>query len=538
MKTINALLLILFFTAVVFSGCKKDDSTVDNSDVDYSNAVNSTGGIMYDKFWSTESGFDQNDANYSTYSDHGDFFRCKQCHGWDGLGSKGAYISRGPKATRPNVSSINLYEFAKSKTPKELFDAMKATTNRRDISNDLSSYDPATNNTEGDKMPDYGQILTDAQIWDIVKFMNEGMFDVSKLYDATYTGTYPNGSASFSNVGLDGNATTGATFYSTDCAACHGVDGTSIDLEGRTIGKFAREKSNEMQHKVKYGQLGSDMVGEFDMTLEQMKDLYKALADTDAFPDEAPVTGDAAIGGIMYDKFWSVESGFDQNDPNMATLSASGDFFRCKQCHGWDGLGSNGAYISRGPKTTRPNVSGLNLYQLAQNSTGQELFDAMKETTNRRDISYDLSTYDPATNNVEGDKMPNFNQLLSDDQIWGIVKFMKDGMFDVSALYDATYTGTYPTGSATFANVGLDGNPANGASFYSSNCAACHGSTGTQIDLEGRTIGKFTREKPNEMQHKVKYGQLGSTMTGEFDLSQDSMKDLYKACADPVAFPD
>ena len=60
------------------------------------------------------------------------------------------------------------------------------------------------------------------------------------------------------------------------------------------------------------------------------------------FEDEAisPYdTADQANGGIMYDKFWAAESDFDQTNTHLATLSAKGDFFRCKQCHGWDGLG-------------------------------------------------------------------------------------------------------------------------------------------------------------------------------------------------------
>ena len=133
--------------------------------------------------------------------------------------------------------------------------------------------------------------------------------------------------------------------------------------------------------------------------------------------------------------------------------------------------------------------------------------------------------------------MPNLNQLLTDEQIWNIVKFLKDEMFDVTLLYDATYTGAYPTGTATFTNVGLDGNTTNGNAYYTNNCVSCHGADGTLIILEGKTLGEFVRSKPNEVQHKVHYGQLGSLMIGKFDITVDQMKDLYKAIADDVAFP-
>ncbi|MCF6169978.1 MAG: c-type cytochrome [Bacteroidales bacterium] len=536
MKTIY-LLLGMFLFACVLSSCDKK-KPIDPNEGAYEKAAVSSGGIMFDKFWSAESGFDQNDPNIATFDASKDFFRCKQCHGWDGLGQNGAYISRPPKTTRPNVAALNLYEMVQNESPQELFDGLKATVNRRDISFDLSTYDPETNNTEGDKMPNLTQILTDAQIWDIVKFLKEGIFDVSELYDAAYSGSYPTGSAAFSNVGLDGDAANGNSFYTANCVACHGTDGTSLDLEGKTLGKFIRSKPNESQHKVKYGQLGSSMVGEFDMTINEMRDLYKALSDTAAFPDEALIKGDLSLGGIMFDKFWSAESGFDQSDPNIALFDTYKDFFRCKQCHGWDGLGRNGAYIGRAPKTTRPNVSPVVLYERAQSLSPQELFDALTRTANRRDIAYDLASYDPETNNTEGDKMPNLNQVLTEAQIWNLVSFLKEGMFDVTELYDAAYTGSYPTGSVEFSNVGRDGDAANGNDFYTANCAACHGADGTNIDLEGKTVGKFTRSKPYEVHHKVKYGQLGSSMKGEFDMTLTDMTDLYKACADTTVFPD
>ncbi len=533
MKIIK-LFMAIFIFALIFTSCKKDSPKTDDP---YDTAVMSKGGIMYDKFWTPESGFDQSNQYMGTFTTSGDFFRCKQCHAWDGLGNAGSYISRAPKTTRPNVASLNLYQLAQTKTVQELFDALKATENRRAMSYDLSTYNPETNHEEGDKMPNLNEFLTDAEMWNIVKFMKEGMYNVTNLYDATYTGTYPTGTATFSNIGLNGNAETGSAYYVANCAACHGADGTTLELEGKTLGKFTRSKPNEVQHKVHYGQPGSDMSGQFDATVDEVKDLYKALADTETFPDEVPSTGDMALGGIMYDKFWTPESGFDQGHQYMDVFTTSSNFFRCKQCHAWDGLGNAGSYISRGPKTTRPNVASLNLYDWAQSKTAQELFDGMKTTENRRDITYDLASYDPATNFTEGDKMPDLNQIFTDEEIWNMVKFMKDGMFDVSELYVGTYTGTYPTGSAAFTNIGLDGSASSGNAYYTANCEVCHGTDGTTLIMEEKTLGNFLRSKPNEVQHKVKYGQPGSTMTPQFEASVTEVRDLFKAVTDTMAFP-
>lgn len=261
--------------------------------------------------------------------------------------------------------------------------------------------------------------------------------------------------------------------------------------------------------------------------------------DDDPDPNQAAYNNaDASIGGIMYDKFWATEAFYDQASPNIAKFNASADFFRCKQCHAWDGLGTAGSYNNRAPKTNRPNVSDLDLYQTVKDKSYTELFNAMKATTDRRDINYDLATYDPATNATEGDKMPNLNQIMTDEQIWDLVKFMKEGMYDVEQLYDATYTGLYPTGSAAYTNLGKNGNAANGNAYYNANCLACHGTSGKLIPLETLSLGKFTRSKPNEVQHKIHYGQLGSLMIGEFDITLTQMQDLYKELSNTTTYPD
>jgi mono/diheme cytochrome c family protein len=275
--------IVIISLAIV--ACSDDDTSGPPAKTAYDLSSVANGGMLYDTFWSTETGFDQSDANLAKFKASADFFRCKQCHGWDQLGTSGSYINRGPKASRPNIASVNLFHVAKTKSAQELFDVMKKTDGRRDVSYDLSQYNPASNSTEGDKMPDYTQILSDAQIWDLVKFLKEGAFDVTQLYDATYTGSYPTGTVRFSNVGRDGDAANGATYFNHKCAMCHGYDGTDLTMEGMTAGKFVRSKPNEVQHKIKYGQLGSIMPGDSNLTITQVKDLYKAMTDTTAFPD-------------------------------------------------------------------------------------------------------------------------------------------------------------------------------------------------------------------------------------------------------------
>ena len=245
----------------------------------------------------------------------------------------------------------------------------------------------------------------------------------------------------------------------------------------------------------------------------------------------------AVRGGIMFDRFWSTEAGFNQSDTNIALFNTRPEFFKCNHCHGWDNLGRFGSYIGRGPNSVRPNVAGLNLYSISLTKTPQDLFNSLKTAENRRNIRFDFSVYIPQDPNDSAHRMPNYGEILTEAQLWDLVKFLKEGTMNVSELYNASYSGIYPTGTASFFNIGKDGNPANGINYYLTKCSLCHGPQGTEILVEGMTLGNFTRTKPYEVQHKVKYGKPGSNMTGNYDISLTQMRDLYKALSDSSSFP-
>ena len=247
---------------------------------------------------------------------------------------------------------------------------------------------------------------------------------------------------------------------------------------------------------------------------------------------------DGINGGRMYDKFWAAETGWNQSDPNLATFSDFPNFFRCKQCHAWDRLGTAGSYIGRAPKTTRPNVSSLDLEQMTAGMTPQQLFDALKKSAGRRPLSADLSTYDPVGNSTLGDQMPDLSEFMSDDAMWDLVKFLKQEAIDTDLLYGSSTTGTYPTGSISYSNIGRNGDATAGDALYTSQCAGCHGADGTQIFVDGSfSVGSFLRAKPYEAQHKFKFGQLGTGM-GSLVTDLDSMLDLYKALTSTATYPD
>ena len=263
----------------------------------YENADGIRGGQLYDTFWASETGFSvansklSNQAQIDTMAEHQSFFRCVDCHGWDRLGREGGYSNQAPSATRPRVADINLAKVSDISSPQALFNHIKAGANRRTLEADLSAYHPQNNAQTGDSMPDYGQILTDAQIWDIVKFLKESALDTTALYDLVLlSGDYPR-QRGFLNMGVDGSAIAGDALYQTYCMACHGEDGTTllVNSGAYTLGKFMRDKPFEAQHKIKFGTLGTIMGPILqNATLADVQDLYAALTDKTRYLDVKP----------------------------------------------------------------------------------------------------------------------------------------------------------------------------------------------------------------------------------------------------------
>jgi cytochrome c553 len=250
----------------------------------YTAADGIAGGTAYSKWWATDAG---GSGTPPTTTVAADFYRCKACHGWDGMGNAASYATRTGqstlRATRPDVSSINLRATVLQRTYQGLFDLIQR-MGARDID--------AADNTH----PDFSMDLMDDQVWNIVKFMREEWVEPNLLYDievsgpamyVDYTVAPPVVVAptiTYSNIGALGDEANGQTIYADLCATCHGADGTTVDIEGNSLGQYLRLKPYEVWHKAKFGEPGFMDSGLVTDTGE-LQDLYKALTNTTNFPD-------------------------------------------------------------------------------------------------------------------------------------------------------------------------------------------------------------------------------------------------------------
>ncbi len=252
------------------------------------------------------------------------------------------------------------------------------------------------------------------------------------------------------------------------------------------------------------------------------------------------VQPDGILGGKLFDRFWAVETEYvAPQDPGVsqADITAFPEFYRCKSCHGWDRQGRAGAYIGRGPTTTRPNVANVDLTTSLSALTDQQVFDLIKNVGGR---DVDPALTGDGTNGL-GDPMPDYGKILSDGEIWSLVEFLRNDAVDTDQLYTLSTSGSYPTGTADFLNIGSDGDAVAGNTYFQFNCSNCHGATGLLfpgLPFPDKSVGSILRSEPYEVQHLVKFGNLGTSMLSYPTITTGELKDLYKALDNPAQFPD
>ncbi len=195
-----------------------------------------------------------------------------------------------------------------------------------------------------------------------------------------------------------------------------------------------------------------------------------------------PKTDPASLsrGGQAYDKWWKVVAGATEpkGEPaqwaTQTTNTRKGaDTWRCKECHGWDYKGKDGAYGKGSHATGFPGV-----YNASQTKTKAQLADALKGKANPNH---------------------NFTSLLGETGVNDVVNFLKEGVIDEAKYID----------SATKKTLGA--NTSRGQELYSKTCVACHGADGKMILFDGKnSLGFLANDNPWEVLHKIRFGQPGT----------------------------
>jgi hypothetical protein len=183
----------------------------------------------------------------------------------------------------------------------------------------------------------------------------------------------------------------------------------------------------EFQHKVQFGHPGSAMPSSVagGGTILDVADLG---AYSQTLPQEPIEDPPVVRGGSMYDKWWAVtglaapttDNPLWALRPDTTSNSRTGaDTWRCKECHGWDYKGVNGAYAGGSHRTGIAGIFGTT-------KTAQEAFDLLKG-----DHGYGIVG-------------------LSDEDLWDLAAFVTEGLIDTDSIIDTdgAFIGSVATGRA------------------------------------------------------------------------------------------
>ena len=201
---------------------------------------------------------------------------------------------------------------------------------------------------------------------------------------------------------------------------------------------------------------------------------------------------DIARGGQLYDNWMSVveadtPEGNHPAYPADAKKSGSATW-RCKECHGWDYRGKDGAYASGSHFT---GIVGV------RNADGM----------------------DPkALHAIIMDETHGFtDQQISHSAMEKLALFLSRGQIDMDRFIDR---------ETKFAR----GNPRRGAQLYQTICAVCHGFDGKEINFkdenEPEFVGTVAQANPWETLHKIRFGQPGVGMIALGALDIDTLIDI------------
>lgn len=406
------------------------------------------GGLLYDKWWKPL-GLDAPEddhplwATQSSNTRSGDTtWRCKECHGWDYKGAEGAYGS-GSHFT----GFVGVLQLAGA-----------------DANQVLAALQGATNPDH-----DFSGVMDEQALIDLALFISQELVDYNQLIGDE-------------KAALSNDLALGNDLYQETCSECHGPEGLAINF-GKVVtdldyvSGIANGNPWEFLHKSRFGQPGTDMPSAIDSgwSLEEQGAL---LAFAQTLPNESL----AVQGGLMWDKWWKA-MGVDApegDQPLWATQSSNerdGDTtWRCKECHGWDYKGAEGAYASGSHFTGFAGVYG----------TTEDVLSWLNGSAN---ADHDFSAY------------------MDDSAMNMMVAFIQNGMIDMSVFINDDKT--------------LNADPAVGQPLYEIGCARCHGDDGQAINFDEDDptyLSDVANSNPWETLHKAANGQPGEHMPSGFNL--------------------
>ena len=199
--------------------------------------------------------------------------------------------------------------------------------------------------------------------------------------------------------------------------------------------------------------------------------------------------GSIARGGRLYDN-WFSELKLDKPTETHPAWPASNDkqkgpaTWRCKNCHGWDYMGKDGAYATGSNQT---GIAGIRRF-----AGGDEA----KITAIITDATHALAG------------------KLGEQDVKDLALFVAKGQLDNDAMIDRA------------SKVPKGGNAEKGRGYYATLCVGCHGADGAQPMEMPESLGSIANRNPWETLHKVVNGQASEPMPALRALDRQVVSDV------------
>ncbi len=202
-----------------------------------------------------------------------------------------------------------------------------------------------------------------------------------------------------------------------------------------------------------------------------------------------------ARGGQLYDNWIAVTEADKPKGTHPAYPKAGkkkgGSTWRCKECHGWDYMGKDGAY-SKGSHYT--GIKGV-----------------------RAMVGMDVNKI----HDIIMDKTHAMNGKISHSAMEKLALFLSKGQVDNDKYIDRK-------------NKAVRGNAKRGAAIFQTVCAVCHGFDGKEINFKdppkAEYVGTVCKKNPWEGLHKIRFGQPGVGMVALTALGIDTAVDILAYC--------
>ncbi len=406
------------------------------------------GGLLYDKWWKPL-GLDAPKGDHPLWTTQtsntrsgDDTWRCKECHGWDYKGVDGAYGGGSHMTGFAGVIQMS------GTDSNEVLAAMQGATNPDH---------------------DFSSVMDEQALIDLAIFISQELVDYGQLVGED-------------KAALSTDVAGGDDLYQETCSECHGPEGLAINFgklvtDVDYVAGIANGNPWEFLHKSRFGQPGTEMPSVIDSgwSLDEQAAL---LAYAQTLPNESL----EAQGGLLWDKWWkAMDLGAPEVDhplwASQTSNTRSGDdTWRCKECHGWDYKGADGAYASGSHFTGFSGVLG---------STD------------------DLLGWLSGTENSDHD----FSAYMDESVMSMMVAFIQEGTVDMSTYINEDKT--------------VNADPGTGQALYEIGCSRCHGEDGQSInfnDDDPTYLSDVANDNPWETLHKAANGQPGTAMTSGINL--------------------